>query len=579
MIIKSITLKNFKSFGNNKQTVSFNTTLGELILASGKNGAGKTSFQQSLDFSLFGIVRGKNGKRVPQTILPNRINKNLETEIEFINNLSDTVKIQRNLEPNLARIYINNIDESKKFKNYKKEDRDKIIGFDFETYKSFISMSVSDFANFIDLTPEEKRTIINKLFNLKELDDYLLLSNGIIKQYNEKKLKYETIIETNTQTISTLNQNIITIKKTGEIDTETEIKKLEDEKNSKREPYKNLKKDIEKYNFTLIELDKKRDDLENQKDIILNNIFEVKVELKNIKEKLDVYKSGFCPVCSTNLTDETHLHDLSNIELNHNNYVEKLKNMENEKNNIILKLTQISNQKNSIYKQRSDANIRFNNITYELKLIVQKISKLKEKKNDTVSVDELIKNINELKLKNIEHQNKIEELKFNIKIYEELKEIFSHKGIRKNIIKHIIKPINVYIKDILDELKSPYDIKIDDEFNVNIYERLTNLIHPETLSMGESKKINIAIALSYLKLILKFRKLNILFLDEVFTSMEPDNVEYALKILKSFTKEFNLNIIILDPKVYFTDTSNIGFNYFDRVIKFDKKLTFSEIEE
>ena len=86
MIIKSISLKNFKSFGNNKQTVEFDTTTGNLILLSGQNGAGKSSFQQSFDFSVFGIVRGKNGKRVPQTILPNRINKNLETEIEFINN-------------------------------------------------------------------------------------------------------------------------------------------------------------------------------------------------------------------------------------------------------------------------------------------------------------------------------------------------------------------------------------------------------------------------------------------------------------------------------------------------------------
>jgi DNA repair exonuclease SbcCD ATPase subunit len=97
--------------------------------------------------------------------------------------------------------------------------------------------------------------------------------------------------------------------------------------------------------------------------------------------------------------------------------------------------------------------------------------------------------------------------------------------------------------------------------------------------MGESKKINIAIALSYLKLILKFRKLNILFLDEVFSSMEPENVEYALKILKKFSKEFNLNIIILDPKVYFTDDSNFGYNYFDRILKISKKMSFSIIEE
>jgi len=538
-----------------------------------------SSFQQSLDFSAFGIVRGKNGKRVPQTILPNRINKNLETEIEFINNLSDTIKIQRNLEPTSAKIFINDIDETRKFKNYKKEDRDKVIGFDFETYKSFISMSVSDFANFIDLTPDEKRNIINKLFNLQDLDNYLTLSNGLIKQANEEKLKYDTIIETNNQTINTLNQNIITIKRSGILNKEEELKKLEIDKESKRDPYTKLKLDITNCDNKLNVLEKKRADLENQKNILYNNILEIKVEVRSIEEKLKVYKSGICPVCNTNLTDEGHLHDLSDITSKYSVFGEKLQNTENSKNDLILKLTQISNEKDSVSKQKYNLNSQLNSIVYELKSITKKISELKESK-DNISIDELTKNIDELRNKNVINENKIIEIKNTIKVYDELKEVFSNKGVRKSIIKNIVKPINVYLKDILDELKSPYNVKIDEEFNVNIYERLTNEVHPESLSMGESKKINIAIALSYLKLILKFRKLNILFLDEVFSSMEPENVEYALKVLKNFTKEFNLNIIILDPKVYFTENSSfVWSNYFDRIIKIYKKLSFSTIEE
>ena len=578
MIIKSISLKNFKSFGNNKQSLSFNTTTGDLILLSGPNGSGKSSFQQSFDFSLFGIVRGKNSKRVPQSILPNRINKNLETEIEFINNLSNTIKIQRNLEPNLAKIFINELDETKKFKNYKKEDRDKVIGFDFETYKSFISMSVSDFANFIDLTPEEKRNIINKLFNLQDLDNYLTLTNGLIKQANEEILKYKTIIDTNKETINTLNQNILTIKKTGILDKEKEIQALESEKNSKKEPYLKLKKDIASFDTKLLDLETQKYDAENKKNIINNDILEIKVEIKSIEEKIKVYESGICPVCNTNLKDKEHLHNLSDINSEYSAFKEKLKSLENSKDDLILKLVQNSNQKNSTLKQKSNLHIELNILVYELKLLIKKIAALKETKGD-ISIDELTKNIDELKKKNEENFNKINELTINIEIYEELKNVFSTKGIRKNIIKNIIKPINVYLKDILDELKSPYNIKIDEEFNVNIYERLTNEIHPESLSMGESKKINIAIALSYLKLILKFRKLNILFLDEVFSSMEPENVELALKVLKNFTNEFNLNIIVLDPKVYFADNSSFGYNNFDRIIKIYKKMSFSTIEE
>jgi len=578
MIIKSISLKNFKSFGHNKQTVEFSTTSGNLILLSGQNGAGKSSFQQSFDFSIFGIVRGKNGKRVPQAILPNRINKNLETEIEFINNLSDSIKIQRNLEPTNAKIFINDSDETKKFKNFKKEDRDKVIGFDFETYKSFISMSVSDFANFIDLSPEEKRNIINKLFNLQDLDNYLNLTNGLIKQQKEEKIRYETIIVTNSQTINTLNQNIITIKRTGILDKELEIQNLEKEKMTKKEPYIKLKSDILEFDKKLIELEKQRQDFDNQKNIILNDIIEIKVDFRNIQEKLKVYESGICPLCNTNLSDEKHLHDLSDIYSKQDELIKKMDELDKNKNEILLKLTQLSNQKETILKQKNSTNMTLNNLVYDLKLITKKIGELKETKND-ISVDELTKNINELKSKNIENSNKINEIDKNIQIQEELKEVFSNKGVRKSIIKNIVKPINVYLKDILDELKSPYNIRIDEEFNVNIFERLTNEVHPESLSMGESKKINIAIALSYLKLILKFRKLNILFLDEVFSSMEPENVEYALKVLKKFTKEFNLNIIILDPKVYFTDNSAFGINYFDRIIKIYKKMSFSTIEE
>ena len=579
MIIKKISLKNFKSFGNNVQSVDFNTTTGELILCSGKNGAGKSSFQQSFDFSLFGIVRGKNGKRVTQSILPNRINKNLETEIEFINNLSNTVIIKRALEPNGAKIFINDVDETKKFKNLKKEERDNVIGFDFETYKSFISMSVSDFANFIDLSPEEKRNIINKLFNLQDLDKYLSLSSSLIKQYNGENLKYKAIIETNDETVKALSQNIINIKRSGAIDKEEEVKNLEIEKESKRNPYLSLKKEIESHNNMYNDLESKRKDLENQKSIILNDILEVKVNIKSIKEKIDVYNSGTCPVCSTILTDETHLHDLSDIKQKYEDYNEEFNKLNDKKDDLLLKLTQISNQKESIYKQKNNAINKLNTIVYDLKIITKKIADLKEKTINNTSIDEIEKNINELKLKNTENQKKIDENQKKIDIYNNLKDVFSNNGVRKSIIKNIIKPINVYLKEILDDMNSVYNIRIDEEFNVNIYERMMNEVHPESLSMGESKKINIAIALSYLKLILKFRKLNILFLDEVFSSMEPNNVEHALKVLKNFTKEFNLNIIILDPKVYFTDTSTLGYNNFDRVIKIDKYMSFTVLNE
>lgn len=576
MIIKSITFRNFKSFGNNKQTIKFDTNNGELILISAKNGNGKSSIQQSIDFSLFGIVRGKNGKRIPQSILPNRVNKNLETEIEFINNKLENIKIQRNLEPNSVKVFINDEDKTKYIKNVKKEE---LIDFDFDTYKSFISMSVSDFANFIDLSLEDKRKIINKLFNLQDLDSYLTLCNGKIKLFNDEKTKYLNIINYNNETVNKLKQNIISINKSGILNKENEIKKLEKRKESKRDPYIKLKKNIQEITSKISEIDLQLQDLDNQKNVIMNNIFELKVNIKNINEKNKIYESGICPFCDTILNDNSHQHNLNEIIEKQKTLNKEYKELDNNKNNIILRITQLSNEKDSLIRQKNSYITQFNNITYELKNITKNIVELKNDNNNSVSIDELNKNLNDLKNKNSENNDKIIEFDKNIKIYEELKNIFSINGIRKNIIKNIIKPINVYLKELLDELNSQYNVKIDDEFNVNIYERLTMNIHPETLSTGEAKKINIAIALSYLKLILKFKKLNIIFLDEVFSSMNPENVEYVLKLLKKFTKEYNLNIIIIDPLVYFREDSDFGYSYFNKIININKKSSFSNIEQ
>jgi DNA repair exonuclease SbcCD ATPase subunit len=578
MIIKSISLKNFKSFGNNTQTLSFNTNIGELILLSGENGAGKSSLQQSIDFSLFGIVRGKSGKKVKQSILPNRINKNLETNINFINNSSNDICIQRGLEPTLNKLIINNSDDKKVAKSYTKED---LIGFDYDTYKNFISMSVSDFANFIDLNQEDKRNIINRIFNLKDLDNYLSLCNAKIKQYNDEIVKYSTIIQTNTQTIESLNRNIVSIQNVDLYDKERELSKLEEEKESKRDPYISLKKKIESYQPIMIELDAKLLELNEQKNINNNKIIEIRIEIKSLNDKIRIYKSGSCPTCNSDLKDHNHLNILTEIISKSEELTNQYTKLESKNTKLTLKINKISTERNNILKEKSTTTTDYNNIIYDLKNISKKISFLKEKSklNDNISVTELTKNITDLEIKNFENINKIDKLNNEIKIYDELKLVFSNNGIRKNIIRNITKPLNVYITDILVDLKSPYNIKIDDDFNVNIYERLSLSVDPESLSVGESKKINIAIALSYLKLILKYRKLNIIFLDEVFSSMEPEHVELALKVLKNLTKEFNLNVIILDPNVYFRDSSSFGYSYFDRIIKITKKLNFSTINE
>ena len=76
MLISEITLRNFKSYGNNKQTLKLNTEKGDLILIVGKNGSGKcvdpsTEIEIEIDFNSIEHTQdlinylGKMGQETP----------------------------------------------------------------------------------------------------------------------------------------------------------------------------------------------------------------------------------------------------------------------------------------------------------------------------------------------------------------------------------------------------------------------------------------------------------------------------------------------------------------------------------
>lgn len=187
MIINSISIRNFKSYGNNLQKLQFSKD-GALILIKGKNGNGKSSLLESIDFSLFNIVRGKNSKRVPNYILPNRNNKNLETEINFINWNGDNITINRKLNPKSFKILVNDIDNTNKYDLMTQEQKDDLLGIEYNTYKSLVSLNLADFANFINLDTDTKKKLLNKLFNLDEVDNYLSITKELLKISTKRKM-------------------------------------------------------------------------------------------------------------------------------------------------------------------------------------------------------------------------------------------------------------------------------------------------------------------------------------------------------------------------------------------------------
>jgi ABC-type Mn2+/Zn2+ transport system ATPase subunit len=77
--------------------------------------------------------------------------------------------------------------------------------------------------------------------------------------------------------------------------------------------------------------------------------------------------------------------------------------------------------------------------------------------------------------------------------------------------------------------------------------------------------------IAYLKLIRTKRHINILFLDEVFSSVDIDNIQKILVLLKSFANEYNINIFVVHHAV-------LNQEMFDRILLIEKNI-FSSITE
>ena len=564
MIINSIGLKNFKSYGNNMQKVIFKDG-GELILLSGDNEAGKSSLIEAIDFTLYGIVRGKNRLKIAIAKLPNRINKNLETEIDFINDDGDNIFIRKKLEPTSIEVKKNGHPFNSEFKVMTSVQREKLIGLEYDTYKSLISLNLSDFANFVNLDTDTKRKLVNKLFNISEIDEYFSLAKDRVKTLYKEKERLESIILLNTNTINTYNQNIENIKSQSVSVNKEDIK---NEMLSHKDTYTTLKHEISDLSISMNQLSK---ELKNKRDILegkKNKIIQEDFIYREINKKIDIFKSGICPVCDSQLNTEDKKHKLSTLELELSTQYDHIQNLKKEYSDVVNNAKSMTSERNTFLTEYNQKNTEYNTIDFKLRELKRQYQ---TEDVDSISIIEIKKNIIKLEQDNLEYEIKLNETKNKITQFEKTVEYLSEKGIRKNIIGSIIDPINKNLEMFLKEIQSNYIVKLNDEFDAMIKDRFME-IDSETLSIGGARKINIAIALSYIKTILdRDKKINILFLDEVFSSISPANINIMLRVLKDFARQNNINIVIVHQIVF-------DSNMFDRVIHIEKKF-FSMIND
>lgn len=525
MRITKVEWKNFTSYGNRKQELDLSneTSLYQIV---GENGAGKTSISQVITFALYGKVEGKKLKDIP-----NRINGNAWTKVT-LDNYGIEVVVERGLDPNIFKLTVNGTEYdkagSRSIQEYLEDD---IIGIPYYVFNNTLLLSINDFKSFIKMSPSDKRAIVDKIFGfhiLNQMRDILKTESRKIRQILDNTIGRISSLESSIQNSYSEMENL-----TDEIQEQTknkivDLKKSLDKFNSLRDHHKDLVKEF-------------KTEEDNLKSILKDASLAVssyRLSVKDVTKKLHLYDHDKCPTCESDLSSDFHSEIKKELSSEKNKLEIKLKASETD-------LIKYQDEDREIAKKKASLMEKGIKIKSNIEDFQRRIRELEseESNNQTEALERLVKNL-QGDLDNLSTEKVKSEEKFLW--LKTIDDILGEKGVKQMAIKTILPSLNSEIMELLTKMHLDYRVIFDEEFNASIY-HMGIEVSSQTLSTGEMKKVDFVVLIAIMKLMkMKFSNINLLFLDELFSSVDPDGVYSILKILKNTCKELGLNIFVIN---------------------------------
>jgi len=550
MRITKVEWKNFTSYGNRKQELDLSnkTSLYQIV---GENGAGKTSISQVITFALYGKVEGKKLKDIP-----NRINGNAWTKVT-LDNYGTEIIVERGLDPNLFKLSVNGTEYDKagnrSIQEYLEED---ILGIPYYVFNNTLLLSVNDFKSFVKMSPSDKRSIVDKIFGFHILNQM----RDLLKD-ESKKIKQS--IDTTVGKISSLETSI----KNSYDEMESLVDELEADNAGKLDT---LNSSLEKFSSLLEYHGKLVSDFKDQEDLLRGNIKNANLSvascrmgINDLDKKLHLYEHDKCPTCESDLNSDFHKGLKLSLSEEREKLERDLEEYEKTMESYLNEETKLNNKKLDL----NDKGIKIRSSIESFNLQIKEI-KNKNRGGQTSALERLIKNLQgDLDLLNSEKVKMDEKFDW----VRTIDSILGEKGVKQMAIRTILPSLNSEIMELLSRMSLGYRVLFDEEFNASIY-HMGIEVSPQTLSTGEMKKVDFVVLIAIMKLMkMKFSNINLLFLDELFSSVDPDGVYSILKILKSTCKELGLNIFVINH-------APMPHEIFDWKLEISKANNFSSLE-
>lgn len=549
MRIDYIEFKNFASYGNQMQRIQFEEDESKLFLTLGKNGDGKTTIANAIIYALYGRIDG-----VKLADLPNRINKELHVRIGLTCGPID-VEIERGLSPNKFTVKLNGVEFDKAGKksvqDYLEEE---VFGIPYHVFKNIIILSVNDFKSFLTMSNQDKKQIIDKMFGFSILNDMQMSIKTERRNVKMEIDAYEAELNQIMDSIASVKGRLNTLLEESNEKNNTKIDELKANLLELNESVKSL--DLERTN-----LDTKIQTNTEEFETKRSEASSLKHEIEYLKKKLDLYESGKCPTCETQLDSQWHLdqkeHFCTKIE-------------EDTANIKILKetLDQIKSNIETLRADKRSIESKTNDIKYNMKTFKAELLKIKDTPDDA-QFEHLKSLIKDFEEKEGTKSSDKDRLNAEYNFMEIVERVLGEDGVKNLAVKTILPGLNTNIAAMGQTMHLPFQIRFDEKFNC-IINHLGEDINPMTLSTGERKKADFIIIIAIIKILkLRFPQLNLLFLDELLSSVDHDGVYNILKILNQVIKENKINTFVINHSV-------LPHEIFDKKLQIYRENGFSK---
>lgn len=552
MKIKSIEFKNFASYGNKVQKLVLPEDSSELYLTTGKNGDGKTTVANAIIYALYGKLEG-----IKLADLPNRINKNLWVRI-VIQCKNIEVIVERGLAPTIFNVSLNGVEYDKAGKrsvqDYLEEE---VYGIPYHVFKNIIILSVNDFKSFLTMSPGDKKQIIDKMFGFSILND-------MQRAIKEERKNIKSDLDAFERELKQISENVISVQvKLNQLLEESDQKskdKIEELKASLVSMNDDKKKLEEAIGKIKKSIGTKTTDLDTSKSAYSK----LKYEYEELQRKLKLYEKNACPTCEAPLSSEFHVERKNEIEHKCSGIPSTMSVHETEIRDIGEEIAGLRTKERQVLDRVSGMNVSIESLKNEL-------LKIKSSLSDNKEFDHLKQIIQDFEDKEAEKDSQKASLNSDYNFLEAIESVLGEDGVKNLAVKTILPGLNANIAAMAATMHLPFHIRFDEKFDC-IINHLGENINPMTLSTGERKKADFIVIIAIIKILkLRFPQLNLLFLDELLSSVDQDGIYNILKILSQVIKESKINTFVINHTV-------LPHEMFDKKIHIYKENGFSRFD-